>query len=189
MREPSIRQLLKSIEQRRRHRECGPCTACCTVMGVLELGKPYNVPCEHVCQGGCAIYKDRPRTCRSWECQWRCGFVEGMQETRPDNLGAMLEWNPHVAAIEVWLLRQVSDDKMAKIRRIADELFSFHEKTGLATHMVMDPPNIDVPIGYSVDRDKYPIGGAATERLDGVIERGQKIVTLETYSLVPTTAA
>lgn len=52
-------------------RECGTCTLCCKVMGILELDKPKGVWCEHVLQGrGCGIYADRPHSCRVFSCLW-----------------------------------------------------------------------------------------------------------------------
>ena len=37
-------------------RECGDCQACCELVGVQELGKPYASRCAHQCSTGCAIY-------------------------------------------------------------------------------------------------------------------------------------
>src|SRR3954464_11587648 len=55
-------------------RTCGACTACCRVLGVVELGKPEGVPCRHIAPaGGCRIYARRPESCRVWSCAWRLG--------------------------------------------------------------------------------------------------------------------
>lgn len=51
--------------------DCGNCTYCCTVMKVKELNKGANTPCVHCVAGsGCAIYNDRPQSCRAYECLW-----------------------------------------------------------------------------------------------------------------------
>jgi hypothetical protein len=71
-------------------RECGLCTACCTILGVTELHKPVNVECEHVCEGGCSIYDTRPRTCRDWSCDWKNGLIPG-EDLRPDKLGIIFD--------------------------------------------------------------------------------------------------
>jgi hypothetical protein len=71
-------------------RECGPCTACCTILGVTELRKPVNVKCEHVCERGCSIYETRPPTCRNWSCDWKNGLLPG-EELRPDKLGVIFD--------------------------------------------------------------------------------------------------
>src|SRR5688572_10712451 len=46
---------------------CGECTACCDVIGVDAVGKPYYARCPHLDPGkigaACAVYADRPRTC------------------------------------------------------------------------------------------------------------------------------
>lgn len=59
------------------HRECGQCTACCTMLGVTELRKPVNIACDHVCEQGCSIYNSRPQTCRDWSCDWKNGLIPG----------------------------------------------------------------------------------------------------------------
>ena len=71
-------------------RACGPCTACCTILGVTELHKPVNVECEHACSNGCSIYDDRPKTCRDWSCDWKNGLIPG-EHFRPDKLGVIFD--------------------------------------------------------------------------------------------------
>lgn len=63
-------------------RRCGPCTFCCTAAGVPELNKPAGVPCEHITPEGCAIYEDRPESCRDFECAWLQGATP--KQARPD---------------------------------------------------------------------------------------------------------
>ena len=87
-------------------RQCGPCTACCTVMGVVELQKENYQPCRHNC-GCCAIYDRRPSMCRDWSCVWLLGFIEGDEPARPDRLGLIFNRESlagrHVlVAYEVW---------------------------------------------------------------------------------------
>ncbi len=51
--------------------DCGTCTYCCHVMKVKELNKPANTSCTHCVEdSGCAIYNDRPNSCREYECLW-----------------------------------------------------------------------------------------------------------------------
>lgn len=51
--------------------DCGDCTYCCKVMKVQELNKAANTWCIHCNKGqGCAIYKERPESCRVYECLW-----------------------------------------------------------------------------------------------------------------------
>ena len=49
---------------RRRWRQCGGCTLCCTVAGVNELKKPPMVACRHLAGKGCGIYASQPKACR-----------------------------------------------------------------------------------------------------------------------------
>lgn len=69
-------------------RSCGDCTACCTVMGVQELGKAPGTSCVHLNQTGCTIYSKRPRSCQEYNCVWRQGH--GLEEHRPDRFGVIL---------------------------------------------------------------------------------------------------
>lgn len=72
-------------------RSCGGCQACCTVVGVKELDKPHWRRCSHQCESGCAIYEDRPRSCRGYSCLWAAGLLEGDEPYRPDRLGVILD--------------------------------------------------------------------------------------------------
>jgi len=50
-------------------RTCGTCTLCCKVLRIVELDKEHSVWCRHARPGkGCAIYADRPRSCRNFVC-------------------------------------------------------------------------------------------------------------------------
>lgn len=79
-------------------RECGACSACCTVIGVQEIEKPMYETCEHVCEAGCGIYAERPGPCRTFECQWLRGALEvdGSIDTdmRPDACGVIFDYQP-----------------------------------------------------------------------------------------------
>lgn len=55
---------------------CGDCTACCTVIGVEELGKGNFCQCPHLTESGCSIYEKRPTSCRAYACVWRLGVFE-----------------------------------------------------------------------------------------------------------------
>lgn len=89
-------------------RECGSCTACCTVLAVDELEKKNNVPCCHLAGGeGCSIYTTRPGACRQWSCLWLKGGLKGDVRRRPDHLGLVFSDDVHgpfpmLTAYEVW---------------------------------------------------------------------------------------
>ena len=95
--------------QQRGSRNCGSCTACCTILGVAELNKPNYTPCLHECKAGCAIYSTRPVSCRVWSCNWLYGREPGGDERRrPDQLGLMFTHEEFgrrgkiLTAYEVW---------------------------------------------------------------------------------------
>jgi hypothetical protein len=85
---------------------CGSCTVCCKLISVKELNKPAGTPCQHCNIGrGCAIYQDRPHSCRAWSCGWlvtpdmrdeyrpdRCGFVLMAPLTNGKALQLSVDW-------------------------------------------------------------------------------------------------
>jgi hypothetical protein len=99
----AIRDVAPGKEQRR----CRQCDACCTVLAVEEVAKPEFERCDYQGQSkpGCAIYEERPESCRIWSCAWLQGFGTG--NDRPDKLGLILDavetvGGPTVQAREVW---------------------------------------------------------------------------------------
>lgn len=73
-------------------RSCGECQACCEIVGVKSLGKPYQRRCEYQCPTGCAIYNARPTECVDYECLWKMHH-EMPDDTRPDKSGILLQWD------------------------------------------------------------------------------------------------
>jgi hypothetical protein len=67
---------------------CGPCTMCCKLLGVEELGKAMDAWCPHCAKGrGCGIYGSRPQSCRDFACAWLATVEAGLpvdQAMRPD---------------------------------------------------------------------------------------------------------
>lgn len=52
-------------------RQCGACTLCCKVMGIVALDKPRGRWCPHCKPGrGCTTYETRPGECRTFACLW-----------------------------------------------------------------------------------------------------------------------
>lgn len=72
-------------------RECGDCTACCTVLTVATPGfsKPAGTPCIHLARSGCSIHAERPHICRTWYCGWR-RIAELPDGARPDRSGMLV---------------------------------------------------------------------------------------------------
>jgi hypothetical protein len=73
-------------------RECGTCTACCTVLAVAELHKPMRWTCDHVNCACCGIYESRPQSCRDFNCAWLRGDIPGDESQRPDRLGLLFDF-------------------------------------------------------------------------------------------------
>lgn len=72
-------------------RECGECAACCSILGVHEIDKPKNTPCPHQTGKGCSVYENRPNSCRTYQCLWQAGAIEGDERRRPDNFGVIFD--------------------------------------------------------------------------------------------------
>ncbi len=97
-------------------RQCGECTACCTVLGVTELEKPAFTPCQH-CDAGCKIYPQRPKTCQTYSCSWKVGALP--EEYHPLKCGVIIDTTNPLGAHTVrevypgssgtWRARQVID--------------------------------------------------------------------------------
>lgn len=86
---------------------CGDCRACCTVLGVREFDKPNYQPCQHECSTGCSIYPTRPESCRTYQCGWKWGLIEGDERRRPDKLGVIFDFQAFpppgvIRALEAW---------------------------------------------------------------------------------------
>lgn len=88
---------------------CGTCTACCDVIGVDTVGKPYYARCPHLDEAGagdrggaCAIYTDRPHTCRQYRCLWHLGLLGAREDRRPDRCGVIFQLEPQPGGR--WLL-------------------------------------------------------------------------------------
>lgn len=91
---------------------CGNCSLCCKVLAVPELDKPADVRCKHDTGKSCAIYADRPQSCRDVECLWlltrnRITTVSMPASTRPDRCGVV------VTAHSGYVVLHVDPDKPA----------------------------------------------------------------------------
>jgi len=65
---------------------CDNCSApCCKVLLIEELNKPRNKTCEHLCEGRCKIYSERPEPCKSMECMYLTG--QWPEKYHPDKCG------------------------------------------------------------------------------------------------------
>jgi hypothetical protein len=66
--------------------ECGKCTLCCRLLGVVELNKPPVQNCEFCPneKGGCQRHDDLPPTCADFECGYLGSNLP--KSFRPDKL-------------------------------------------------------------------------------------------------------
>jgi len=80
-------------------RSCGSCSLCCKVLEVTDVGKPVNEICRHSTSGGCTIYNERPRMCRSFSCAWLQGHVD--DDWFPEAAGIVLHFSLDALNVQV----------------------------------------------------------------------------------------
>lgn len=91
---------MKSAREAPVDRRCGPCSMCCSVLRVDELGKLGGTPCPKLAPaGGCGIHSTRPGVCRAYRCAWLEGKFR--EDDRPDLLGAVVDFAPRGAGSEL----------------------------------------------------------------------------------------
>ena len=77
-------------------RECGGCTACCTLVPVYEISKPANTKCKYQYFKGCRLYHDKtamPMGCQLWSCRWLANDDTG-DLPRPDRAHYVIDILP-----------------------------------------------------------------------------------------------
>ncbi len=142
----SLRFLLRA--EPIRGRACGECTACCTALAVGDLDKPTYTRGEHLCEKGCAMYEQRPHQCRTWECMWLIGHVDGDERRRPDKLGLIFTWSDRADGRQILVAWEVWKDAAEKlpgvhlVNRIAGKHPMFIRKYGTAGTLLVGPKAI-----------------------------------------------
>lgn len=82
--------LEKTLAESLAQRQCGECKACCHILAIPEIEKPFDTMCRHAGPGPrcCTIYDSRPKPCKEYQCLWKLGA--GTLEQRPDQLGLVI---------------------------------------------------------------------------------------------------
>lgn len=81
-------------------RQCGSCSACCTMLEVTAVGKSANEWCKHCDAGkGCTIYDDRPQMCRSFSCAWLQGHLD--DDWFPEKAGMVVHFSQDAVNVHV----------------------------------------------------------------------------------------
>lgn len=133
-------------------RSCGPCTACCTLMGVEEINKAIYTRCDKLCASGCSIYADRPPSCADFACAWLVeqeGLLRNME--RPDQVGVMLDiTEPDAELGQALIAREVRkgafDEDAAKsmLKRLSKRglIVLQREMSGVMEHGCVGPEHL-----------------------------------------------
>ena len=149
---------------------CGPCTACCDVIGVDTVGKPYYARCPHLDPlkngASCGVYADRPGTCREYRCAWHLGYLGPRADRRPDQCGVVFQLEPQAGGR--WLLaayEHAPGSLMTDRTRFLIQQILTSKKTrhlSLAPHVNLIPFGADLPVAFSIadyyDCDPAPRG-------------------------------
>ena len=81
-------------------RQCGSCSACCTLLEVTDVGKSMNEWCKHCDAGkGCTIYDSRPQMCRSFNCAWLQGYLD--DDWFPEKAGMVVHFSQDAVNVQV----------------------------------------------------------------------------------------
>ena len=105
-------------------RQCGDCQLCCKLLPIAEVRKPSNQRCQHQCAGGCAIYTDRPTSCKMWNCEWVLGLEDTANMQRPDEVHYVIDTGLDIVT--------VMDEKLLVIQVWVDPDYpDAHEDPGL----------------------------------------------------------
>jgi len=147
---------------------CGTCTACCDVIGVDTVGKPYYARCPHLDHahpgGACTIYSDRPHTCRDYRCAWHLGMLGPRVDRRPDQCGVVFQLEPQpggrwlLAAYEATPGALLSDRTQFLIQQILTGKKTRH--LALMPQVNLVPFGAELPVTFAV-ADVYVAPGAA----------------------------
>lgn len=168
-------------------RKCGECTACCTVMGIKDIGKPYYVSCEHLKACGCGIYPDRPQACREFVCVWLHGCPVMTEEDRPDKSGYLFNIEDDVNGtwIEILLLRDNYQINLGRALDIAKWMLD-HTRIPLSGIRFIRNNSL-VSTQYPLDTTKYPDEGEGEKQRTWGSDDGSLfiLVTTDRKQLTP----
>jgi Fe-S-cluster containining protein len=84
---------------------------------IKDFGVSWQNPCEHLQDGKCSIYSDRPEVCRAFSCVWKSNFCD--DSLKPDKSGAVAKWSEEGKLTILPIDRQVKNSTRNKWGRFA----------------------------------------------------------------------
>lgn len=151
-------------------RKCGDCRMCCLTHGVhtAEFQKEAGSWCACSKKGvGCVIYKNRPKNCVEFECEWLKGAGEELH--RPDLTGVVLDY----VVVEDGLLKELLQIYEAELGALSSDyvkqiaLFSLGVGTPVlfvylnkrqVVYVPRSRPNIRRLLGRAENQGAFEIG-------------------------------
>jgi hypothetical protein len=148
-------------------KQCGTCSLCCKTMVIPELQKPKDSWCPNFARGcGCAIYAERPQSCRDFTCFWLLDPAMG-PEWKPDRCKMVLD------ARQDWLVVHVDPAAGSPWRQ--EPYFSYLREVAArniargASVLVMERgrtiivlPDGDVDLGVVAPQDRIVVNKVMT---------------------------
>ena len=154
-------------------RECGSCTLCCTLLRVDALKKLGGVSCANLrgTDGGCGIYSDRPKICRTYRCLWLQGGLE--EGDRPDRLDAVLDLVSAGGSVRL-AVREVFPGAIDENPRLREIVERYRAGIPVRISNVSDVMNPSAPV-------RILLPGGEEHRLEGDVRtewrEGQRVRT------------
>lgn len=133
-------------------RDCGHCTACCTILGVQSLSKNWYEKCQNEKNNFCSRYKERPDSCRNFSCQWLLGGLS--KYDRPDIIGIIFD---------------ISEGGDLGIIPVAIEITSGSSKTGRGARAIKTIASKSPVLVVSRDGSRKLEGGPRGDEVPDII--------------------
>jgi len=129
---------------------CGPCTLCCDVSAVPELGKPAYARCQHLTTK-CEIYESRPNQCRVYRCAWHLSLLGDRVDRRPDATGVVLQFEENEGRWYLVLYEAVAGAAFTDKARYLADIVMKHKRV---QHLAFGSPALRiVPYGSDIPAD------------------------------------
>lgn len=157
---------------------CGPCTACCDVLGVADLGKPYYARCRHLGEKHCDAYEERPKQCSDFRCAWHLGFLGPRTDRRPNECGVIFQFDQHrgkwiLGIYEVVPGAASAEKTMFLARMILTSKKVRHLTMGQTINVF--PFGSDIPVAYPI-ADVYDVGEQPIDKTVPLKAQGTSMV-------------
>lgn len=135
-------------------RECGSCSLCCKLLAISDMEpapKPAGKWCPSCAKGqGCAIYANRPPSCRGFECLWLqapSGYLP--DKWRPDRIKVVLCPMVNGAVVArcdpAWPVAWREPELLLFLKRLAKAGYPVHAEAGTRYWIITESTEWELP--------------------------------------------